>query len=352
MIQVTARKLGISATATPAANDKALTNAVNSLDDGSVIRFTTSFYPFDEGVLCLRGKLSFVGNRKSLLTYNSQSGSGSVIRIGDVSAPPSVPIANVSVQGLMFKDLNPTPLPDRGHNPAAVDALWVEDFLCEYCSFENVKGNSCLNVLGLMQNNVTPISQRCTIRYCDCNGDVQGDGINAQGMYELTLVGNTTDGGLRRHFLECGAGVHLLTVDSNRANMQGKGKCCLASFTVVERGTVTRNQFTDWGAEYSAIEVNPDRPELPVNNLTVSGNELASTYSGLAAIALNDGALNNHRYVRNTFRCILPFSVDKRPVDPFVIDDNDHYPDQDGRAFVVPADTKFTGTNRTHARAA
>lgn len=368
---IPAARFGVTPNASGRRNDQLLRAAVASVDEGSVLSFRPETYQLRDGVPILRGNIEIrgAGMAATIFEYASSHdgyiGTGTAFTIGS-EKPPTAPIYAVTLRRFTCRDLRREPLAEFGHNPSAVDALWVDEFLAEDLGFENVKGNACLTVLGYARDDLTPVSQRVTIQGCECRGTaaggwIQGDGINVSGVSEVVLRQNRAWGGIRRHFLEGGSAIHVLTAVGNVADMGDMGQSCLASFTVVERGTITGNAFSGWSRNVSAIEINPDlrpgRPLLPVNRLTASFNTFESRHSGLAAIALNDGDLSDHHYVGNTFRCLLPFSISKVPRTKLEISGNDAYWTDHGRVFVTIAAREPTapvviGGNHLHGRGA
>lgn len=340
-------KFGVSPNGSAAHNAKALNAAIAKVDPGTIIQFGSDSYALEAGIVRQnRGEFELRGEGygRTIITYESSwdghLGTGVAVHIG-----PTDPVAaaariggdarklirNVTVRGIAFRDLNAKPFPIDGTTaaPSALETIFVENMLLDGCAFWNVKGNAGATLIGLAQNNTTPITRLTTVQNCVFGGDEtggwnQGDGVNAGGMYELVLRGNVTNGGLQRHFMEAGTAIHVLTVEDNFGDLKGQGIAHIGSFTVCERASIRRNRFSNWGAYASAIAINPDLPELPITNLECEDNILSATPEiWSAAIGIVDGQLSKHAYRRNTFIGCLPFYLAKQPKDGCVIEGND-----------------------------
>jgi len=345
--EVPVARLGISPGASGTRNAKALDAAIARVDPGTIIKFGSDTYALEAGIVRQnRGDFELRGDgyERTLITYESsfdgQLGTGVAVHIGPIdplaeaariAGDATKLIRNVTVRGIGFHDRNVKPFPIDGSRPApsALETVFVENLLVDRCAFWNVKGNAGATLIGLAQDNTTPVTRLTTVQHCRFGGDEaggwnQGDGVNAGGMYELVLRGNVTSGGVQRHFMEAGAAIHVLTVEDNVGDLKGQGIAHIGSFTVCERASIRRNTFSNWGAYASAIAVNPDLPTLPIHNLECEDNILSATPDiWSAAIGVVNGQLSNHAYRRNTFIGCLPFYLAKQPKDGCLIEEND-----------------------------
>lgn len=374
--EIPVAKFGISPNASKARNAKALNDAIANVDDGSILTFGSRVYPIDQGVVRgMRGSIELrgAGYGRTVLEYTSITdgtvGVGDCILFGIdqpelIRAGATGLFQDVTLRGIRFRDLNRTPFTNQGpvHWPAALELIFVENALVDACGFENVKGNSALNVLGLGKTQFESTTQRATVQRCWFGGDhiggsTQGDGCNIGGYSIVTFRGNTTQGGIGRHFFEGGVGIVDLIIEDNIADLALGGLAHVASCTSSRSFSLRRNHFSNWGGQKGAssftvlpdapqydnngnsIFVGPDGQPLPINKVWgVICEENTFDAPGscwAAAITIEGGDLRDHTYRNNIFNCSLPFYLVAEPAEPFEISGNTHNPDAPNRSFIA-----------------
>jgi hypothetical protein len=364
MARIPISRFGLTQSANPAKNGRLLHNHLRDIDDGDVVAIGRgAVYGIEDGsVQCMRGDITIEAGADSWLEYSSEGsnksfgpGSGLLFGYPDpaLCQPGTHYIAkNITLRGVGIRDVGRRVLNtyEYGHWPSPIEFSFIENGLVEYCRFPNGFGNSGLNILGWSKNQFESWSQRFTVQYnvfgANDGRKLQGDGVNLGGYSAPIFRGNTSPGGVGRHFIELGTGIVDLLVEDNDGDLTGDGLAHLASWTASRSAIIRRNKLRNWGWRQgaSAVAVLPDAPQyniddgssiftgpdgqpLPLNriyNVVCEDNLFSASASEAwpAAIAIIGGDLRNHIYRRNTFDCMLGFYVVGQPADGFLIEDN------------------------------